>query len=117
MWPLLGVERNNHGHAVLLRLEDLCYPNLFEAEDGRPGWKTTSSTRPILIDEFIEDVEAKIVEVKDQDTLGECMTLVDNKGKIEAVDGKNDDCIIATAIAIQMFKRSGVGFTDNILKM
>jgi len=117
MWPLLGVERNNHGHAVLLRLEDLMYPNLYEADDGRFGWKTTSSTRPLLIDEFIEDVEAGIVEVKDQDTLGECMTLVDNKGKIEAVDGKNDDCIIATAIAIQMFKRSGVGFTNNILNM
>jgi len=115
LWPLLGVERNNHGHAVLLRLTDLSYPNLYEAEDGRPGWKTTSSTRPILVDEFIEDVEAELLEIKDEDTLGECMTLVDNKGKIEAVDGKNDDCIIATAIAIQMMKRSGVGFTDKML--
>ena len=117
LWPLLGVERNNHGHAVLLRLNDLTYPNLFQTSDGKDGWMTSSSTRPILIDEFIEDVEAKIVEVKDQDTLGECMTLVDNKGKIEAVDGKNEDCIIATAIAIQMMKRSGAGFTDNILTM
>lgn len=115
LWPLLGVERNNHGHAVLLRLVDLCYPNLYEAEDGREGWKTTSSTRPILIDEFIEDVEAETMEIKDQDTLGECMTLVDNKGKIEAVEGKNDDCIVASAIANQMMKRSGAGFTDKML--
>lgn len=117
LWPLLGVERNNHGHAVLLRLEDLSYPNLFEAEDGRPGWKTTSSTRPIMIDEFIEDVEAKTMEIKDTDTLGECMTLVDNKGKIEAVEGKNDDCVVASAIANQMMKRSGAGFTDKMLTM
>lgn len=115
LWPLLGVERNNHGHAVILRLTDLSYPNLFEADDDRPGWKTTSSTRPILIDEFIEDVEAGTMEVRDDDTLGECMTLVDNKGKIEAVEGKNDDCIVASAIANQMMKRSGAGFTSNIL--
>jgi len=117
LWPLLGVERNNHGHAVILRLTDLSYPNLFEAEDGRSGWKTTSSTRPVLIDEFIEDVEADIMEIRDDDTLGECMTLVDNKGKIEAVEGKNDDCIIASAIANQMMKRSGAGFTDKMLTM
>lgn len=115
LWPLLGVERNNHGHAVILRLVDLSYPNLYEAEDGREGWKTTSSTRPIMIDEFIEDVEAETMEIKDTDTLGECMTLVDNKGKIEAVEGKNDDCVVASAIANQMMKRSGAGFTDNIL--
>jgi hypothetical protein len=116
IWPLLGVERNNHGHAVLQKLEDLGYTNLHEAPDGRPGWKTTSATRPVLIDEFIEEVEAEITEIFDKDTLGECMTLVDNNGKIEAVDGKNDDCVIASAIAIQMMKRSGAAFNENILK-
>ena len=88
-------------------------------------WHPSDATAGPGLDEILQgtfdkikhycNVEAEICEVKDTDTLGECMTLVDNKGKIEAVDGKNDDCIIATAIAIQMMKRSGAGFTSNIL--
>jgi len=37
-WPLMGVEQNNHGHAVLLELENLDYLNLYEFKEGvSPG--------------------------------------------------------------------------------
>lgn len=106
MWPLLAVERNNHGHAVLLELEDhIIYPNLYYLDGDKrekPGWKTDMVTRPIMIDAFIDGVENETVRVNSRHILSECLTLIDNDGKIEAEEGENDDGIIATAIAIQM---------------
>jgi hypothetical protein len=104
--PLLGVERNNHGHAVLLELaEHLDYPNLYfykEDDDNACGWKTDLVTRPLMIDAFIDGVENETVVLNSRDSLGECLTLIDNSGKIEAEEGEHDDCIIADSIGIQM---------------
>ena len=101
--PLLGVERNNHGHAVLQELEEYIeYVNLFYDKDENAGWLTNKVSRPIMVDTFIEAVENKTYKINDIDTFRECETLVDNKGKIEAMDGKNDDAVIANCIALQM---------------
>ena len=108
--PLLGVERNNHGHAVLLELEEhIGYPNLYKYKstaNGDPedvaGWKTDQVTRPIMLDAFIDGVDNSTIRLNSRDTLGECLTLIDNNGKIEAEEGENDDCIISCAIGIQM---------------
>jgi hypothetical protein len=101
--PLVAVERNNHGHAVTLWLnEHLQYPHLFRDKDERLGWKTDMVSRPLMIDTFIEAVENRRLGVLDSDTLRECLTLVDNEGKIEADGDKHDDCVIASAIALQM---------------
>lgn len=102
--PLLAVERNNHGHAVLLELGDehLNYANLFFFKEDRPGWLTDRVTRPVMIDTLLDGIENETIDIYDIDTINECLTLVDNNGKIEAATGQNDDCIIATAIAIQM---------------
>jgi len=100
---LLAVERNNHGHAVLMKLDEfLDYPNLFKAPDEKLGWKTDKVTRPIMVDVFIEGVENKTVILNDKKTLGECLTLVNKNGKIEAEEGKHDDHVIAASIAIQL---------------
>lgn len=108
-WPLLAVEKNNHGHAVLLQLEHHVndgggYPNLFyhDTEKKIPGWLTDKVTRPIMINTFRDGVENNTIVVNDRMTLGECLTLVVNNGKIEAAEGKHDDCVIASAIALQM---------------
>lgn len=107
--PELAVERNNHGHTVLYRLNEHCkYENIFLHDDERLGWKTTSITRPMMIDELIDAVENKFIKVNDEIILDECLTLVDDKGKIQAASGKNDDGVIATAIALQLCKKSSI---------
>lgn len=116
-WPELIVERNNHGHAVILKLNQvLNYPNLWCAPDDRIGHPTTSITRPLLIDTFIEAVDSAIFEIRSKETYAECMTLVDNNGKIEAEDGKHDDSVIATALAIKLVleRLPKVNFYKNI---
>jgi len=108
-WPLVAVERNNHGHAVILALKEIHgYPNMYQdPKDGQDGWKTTSVSRPIMIDTFIEAVEENEIRLNAKSILYECLTLVDNGGRIEAEEGENDDTIIATSIAIQIALKHG----------
>lgn len=101
-WPLVGVELNNHGHSVVQKLEDLVYPHLYEYAKGKPGWRTTTVTRPKMIDAFIDSLESGMVEFNSPEIFKECLTLIDNDGKIEAATGKHDDAVIAGSIAIQM---------------
>ncbi len=101
--PLLAVERNNHGHAVILRLEEtIGYPNLYRHEDEKIGWRTDSISRPIMMNAIVDAIENDYIFVDDKAILNECLTLVNTTGKIEAADKKHDDCIVATAIALQM---------------
>lgn len=115
-YPILAVERNNHGHAVLLALNEIHnYPNLYvDPRDERLGWRTDSTSRPMMIDAFIDAVEDEHLKVNDKEILTECLTLVDNAGKIEASDGKFDDCITSTAIALQVCLTNSLSIYDNL---
>lgn len=102
-WPLLAIERNNHGHAVILKLHEvLNYPNLWKAPDEKIGHHTNLVTRPLLLDTFIEAVDSGTFTLRTKELFAECLTLVDNNGKIEAEDGKKDDRVIAAALAIKL---------------
>lgn len=101
--PLIAVESNNHGHAVLQELhEHLAYPRLYSSKKDTLGWVTNSVTRPIMMNQCIDAVIHETVKINSQETLREMLTLVNNNGKIEAATGRHDDCVIATAIAVQM---------------
>jgi hypothetical protein len=115
-YPLLAVERNNHGHAVLLSLDEiLSYPNIYvNPKDERIGWKTDMISRPIMMNGFIDAIENDILKINDLDVLNECLTLVDNSGKIEASQGKHDDCITASAIALQVSLSNSLSVYEDI---
>jgi len=65
-WALIGPEVNNHGLAVIQRLRDLFYSNLYKRESGldevfetptsKFGWKTTTITKPLAIDYLAEAI-------------------------------------------------------------
>lgn len=117
---LLGVERNNHGHAVLLELENLRYPNLWPgahandperfkarfpwASDPRPGWVTSTKTRPLMLDHL--EVVLEVAEqggegraIPDLVLVSQCKTFtVNENGKPEAETGSLDDVLVAAAI-------------------
>lgn len=115
-YPLLAVERNNHGHAVIQALEEiLFYQNLFRDKDDRLGWRTDSVSRPIMMNTLVDAIENDQIQVQDKDILNECLTLVNSTGKIEAADKKHDDCIVASAIALQMvLGSSNLSVYENI---
>lgn len=112
-YPLLGVERNEYGHAVLNELKNhIHYPNLFyettfdqakQKAVSKVGWRTSMGTRPIMIDELVKAVNRGYLKVRDPAFLAECMTFVkNNRGRAEAQSGCHDDRVIAQAIAWQM---------------
>lgn len=125
---LLAVERNNHGHAVLLGLENDCrYPRLYrttttkrlkvdEIPIYKTGWETNATSRPIMLDELKWAIEGDSDQdeehfepeftVLDIQLLKELLTFTEKDGKFEAEAGEHDDDIIATSIAYQVYKRN-----------
>jgi hypothetical protein len=96
---LLAVERNNHGHAVLVQLRYVEYPNVF-TQKGHDGWNTSASSRP----EMIENMAAVLAEtpelLRSTRLWNECRTFVRAAdGTTGAASGAHDDCVMALAIA------------------
>jgi hypothetical protein len=101
--PILAVERNNHGHAVLQELEEhIKYKKLYRAKDGKTGWLSTKVTRPVMIDQFLDALHEQDLKINSKFILKECTTLVSKNGKIQAAEGKHDDGVIAASIALQV---------------
>ncbi|MDP9676270.1 hypothetical protein J2W97_002265 [Paenibacillus jamilae] len=64
------------------------------------GFRTTSTTRPVIISELMAIVRDEIELINDIPTLQEMLTFVRNEnGKPEAIVGKHDDLIMSLAIA------------------
>jgi hypothetical protein len=111
---LIGVESNNHGLTVIQRLRDMRYKNLYRREKGiderfesatsKLGWRTDRKTKPLMIDKLSEAITKDEFKDFDKEFISECIDyIVDKKGKTNAQEGKHDDRVIATAIALQLF--------------
>lgn len=101
----IAVELNHPGPAVVAKLVERNYPNLYYApEADEPGWRTTSATRPVMVDDLDEFIDSSSVEAfPDADEIGELMSfVVGASGKAQASTGAHDDRVIARAIALQV---------------
>ena len=112
---LLVVENNSLGIAILEKLKDLEYPNIYfsikstheyveqyQAEalsNSVPGFTTSSKTRPLIIAKLEEFIRNKIITVYSSRFLHEMTTFIWNNGKPQAMRGYNDDLVLAAAIA------------------
>lgn len=97
---LLAIERNNHGHAVILGVQQQGYMRLYVHEDGKYGWLTSSKTKPLMIDQMEQAVREKYLLLSCNQLLVEMQTFQYNeKGSAQAQPGKHDDIVMATAIA------------------
>ncbi len=113
---LTGVERNNHGHAVLRRIRSkghgasqyeggwLYYHSPSNSKDNaKMGWPTDQITRPVMISDLRSAVNDKAIPIRDLEMLYECRTFRKQaNGKWEHDSGKHDDSIMKWAIALQM---------------
>jgi hypothetical protein len=94
------VERNNHGHAVLLALR---YRGLTPAMglDGEPGWVTSPAVKPLMVDVLAESLRDGRLAVHSLATLHEMQIYqVTEKGGTEAPTGKTDDRVMSWAIGL-----------------
>jgi hypothetical protein len=108
---IVAVERNNHGHAVLLRLAQLhagtAPYRIFRARDKRVGWLTTSATRPVLVDQLEEALRTAGIILHDAGTIDQFGAFAYNdEGRPEAQGGYHDDDVMAAGIAWQVRRRA-----------
>ena len=110
---IVGVERNNHGHAVLLKLRELHDATapyaIFRARDGRLGWLTSSASRPILIDQLEAALRTGELVLHDAGTVDQFGTFAwSDDGHPEGQEGYSDDDVMAAGIAWQIHWRAFV---------
>ena len=103
--PLMVVERNNTGHAVLLALKLKEYGNLYYYAVKRAGYLTDKVTRPQMLSCLYTALKNETIEFNDPILFDECKTFVLNPTtkKYEAMKGKHDDVVMASAIAAMIF--------------
>ena len=112
---LLVVENNTVGFAVLDKLKEMQYPNLYYSikstheyieehiaenmSNAVAGFSMTSKTRPLIVAKMEEFIRNNLIKIYSTRLLSEMKTFVWNNGRAEAMRSYNDDLIMATAVA------------------
>ena len=116
--PMIALERNNGGASEMERLRVLNsqgYYRLYQAktfgktageeETNKLGWDTNSITRPKMIGDWRDAVDACVPIMYDQKQIAEHKVFITNKrGRPEAAPRKHDDGVMFSAIAWQLYK-------------
>jgi hypothetical protein len=111
---MLVIENNTIGFAVLSKLEEMKYPNIFystksthefidsyQAENKSgvtAGFTVTLKTRPLIIAKMEEYIRNNLITIYSVRLTNEMNTFVWNNGRPEAMRSYNDDLIMACAI-------------------
>ena len=102
----VAVERNNHGHAVMLALKQLGTPKIFIGADGRPGWLTTAQSKPLAIDLVAQALRDGLITIRTQATLDElAIYRITKSGDTSAPAGYHDDRVMSLAIGLAVARR------------
>ena len=122
---LVVLEINNHGLAGLNELSRLGYMYIFRQRHfdkvtnewtRKLGWKTTSVTKPLMIDEFAKALREEEVCLSTAATVSQMLTFVhtDEPGRhsMGSESGQRDDRLISAMLAWQGFKDLPTEFMD-----
>ena len=112
---LVVVENNSIGYAVLEKLVEYAYPNIYysikstheyvdqyQAEsqsNAVMGFSTTSKTRPLIVAKLEEFIRNELITVNSSRLINEMRTFIWQYGKPQAMRGYNDDLVMSLAIA------------------
>ena len=116
---LLCPENNSYGYAVIMKLNELDYRNLYFQNDkdrynymygdkdiGKIGFQTNSKTRSQILTKLEEVLRTKQVKIRSSRLYEELKTFVWKNGKAQAMRGQNDDLIMALAIGVWLYDTS-----------
>ena len=111
---MVVVENNTVGFAVLTKLREMDYPNIYHsikstheyvdqvtaeaASNAVPGFTTSQKTRPLIVAKLEEFVRNELITINSPRLYNEMKTFVWNNGRPEAMRSYNDDLIMACAI-------------------
>lgn len=111
----VGVERNNHGLTTLEYLMDEHgYRHVYIERElektskrslRRPGWLTTSRSKPLIIDRLAELLREGEAGIRCAESIDEMRRfIIDAKGRYLADTGQCDDRVMSLAIAHEMHR-------------
>jgi hypothetical protein len=102
------IERNNHGHAVLLWLRDNGYGRVrvLCGLDGNPGWMTTTKSKALLFDKAAESFREGETVIHSPEFLTQLQSI--EGATLRAPEGQYDDRAIAYALALVAILRAVV---------
>jgi len=118
--PLVAYERANGGAFELDRLAGLNRNNKYEifkmpsfgkVQPGEPvklGWDTNSATRPKMLQDLKQAIDAKVLKIYDKLTVAELYSFVvvqtSSSWRAQAERGAHDDLVMSLAIAWQLYQ-------------
>ena len=110
----LAVESNNMGIATIQKLEAMGYINLYRQtkianisnEEGeRPGFRTTSATKPAIIGNLKNLIDNEGIMIPSPVMIKELKDFITtDTGKTEAAPGCHDDTVISLAICAEVLR-------------
>jgi len=122
---LLAVESNSLGIATLNRLKQMNYVNLYyqtkaanllRDEGTKPGFRTTVSTKPMIIGNLKRAVEEHDLGIWSDTIIRELRTYVAaENGSTNALSGNYDDTVMALAIAFEAYRTHQHRLTDDTI--
>jgi hypothetical protein len=111
---MIVVENNNIGYAVLKRMKDSGYNNIYHTTKTShdfvdpltadyqsnviAGFTTSSKTRPLVIAKMEEFMRNKLIKIPSSRLLSEMKTFIWHHGKPQAMRSYNDDLVMSFAI-------------------
>ena len=111
---MIVVENNTVGFAVLDKLKEMSYPNVYHSvkstheyvdqhqaehmSSAVAGFTNSLKTRPLVVAKFEEFIRNKLLTIYSSRLFNELTTFVWNNGRPEAMRSYNDDLVMACAI-------------------
>jgi hypothetical protein len=91
------VERNNHGHAVILALRQVGAA-LLRGLDGEIGWATTGASKHLMFDQAAKDIRQGGLRLHDETTYWQLASI--DGATLSAPPGQHDDRAMACVLAL-----------------
>ena len=101
------IERNNHGHAVLLWLAEFSSVSCLAGLDGKPGWLQTGKGKPLCVDAAADALRDGVTGIRDVGTRDQLASIMGST--LKAPEGEHDDRALAHVLALAAVKFGGAG--------
>jgi len=115
---LICLEINNHGLSTANVLKEnywnIYYRQIFDELTNewkeKIGWFTSSTTKPLMVDDLGKYIRERSIGLSSIDLLNElCVYIYDASGKTQAQWGEHDDRVTAIQLAIQAYQTNPIG--------
>lgn len=116
---VLCPESNTYGYAVLMKLQEMGYQNIYFAKEkdkfnalysggsiGKAGFSTQGTSRAQILTKLEEMIRNDRITIYSSRTAAEFKTFVWSGSKAQAQRGKNDDLVMSLAIGVWLYEYS-----------